>query len=74
METPHSARMQGVNEHTYAVLIDANSEDGDFVCECDDVACFATIQLTLREYAMLRPRSADKPLLAPGHKRQEVDA
>jgi hypothetical protein len=38
----------------YAVLVDANSEDGDFVCECEDTTCFKTIQLTLREYAALR--------------------
>ena len=74
MEAPHSARMQCVNEHTYAVLVDANSEDGDFVCECEATACFETIQLTLREYAALRPRSADQPLLALGHTQQRVDA
>ena len=74
MGTPHSARMQGVNEHSYAVLVDANSEDGDFVCECEDTECFETIQLTLREYAALRPRSQDRPLLAPGHQQQQVDA
>ena len=74
MGTPHSARMRSVNEHTYAVLVDANSEDADFVCECEDAACFETIQLTLREYAALRPRSEDQPLLAPGHERRPVDA
>jgi hypothetical protein len=66
--------MRDVNEYSYAVLIDANSEDGDFVCECEDTGCFETIQLTLREYAALRPRREDRPLLAPGHKQQRVDA
>ena len=61
METSHSARTQEVNEHTYAVLVDANSEDGDFICECEDTACFETIQLTLREYAALQPRSGTNP-------------
>jgi hypothetical protein len=75
METRHSVRMRDVNERTYAVLVDAGSEDGDFVCECEDTACFETIQLTLREYATLRPRSDDQRLLAPGHKQQQpVDA
>jgi len=66
--------MRGVNDHTYAVLVDANSEDGDFVCECEDTTCFKIIQLTLREYAALRPRSEDQPLLAPEHERRAVDA
>ena len=74
MEISHSARMQDVNERTYAVLINAGPEDGDFVCECDDTACFETMQLTLREYAALRPRSENQPLFAPGHGRQAVDA
>ena len=74
MAIPHSARMRHVNERAYAVLIEIGSEDGDFVCECEDTACFKTIQLTLREYAALRPRSDDQPLLAPGHEQQRVDA
>jgi hypothetical protein len=66
METPHSKRMHDVNERTYTALIDLGSEDGDFVCECDETACFETIQITLREYAA-RPQG--QPLLAPGHEK-----
>ena len=71
MTTLNSALMQEVNENTYDVLVahaDGSLEDGDFVCECDETACFETIQLTLREYAALRPRSEDQLILAPGHK------
>jgi hypothetical protein len=67
MDPPHSKRMQDVNEHVYDVLLENGSEDGDFVCECEQTACFSTIQMTLREYAVLRPRSEEQPLLAPGH-------
>ena len=74
MAIPHSARMRSVNERAYAVLVEIGSEDGDFVCECEDTACFKTIQLTLREYAALQPRREDQPLLAPGHEKQRVDA
>jgi hypothetical protein len=66
MGTPHSELMHEVNERTYTVLIDLGSEDGDFVCECDETACFETIKITLREYAA-RPQG--QPLLAPGHEK-----
>jgi hypothetical protein len=66
MGAPHSMLMHEVNERTYKVLVDAGSEDGDFVCECDQTACFETIQLTLREYAA---RPEGQPLLAPGHEK-----
>ena len=68
MEAPptHSALMQGVNENIYKVLLSNGSEDGDFICECDETACFETVQITLREY-VARPEG--QPLLAPGHRR-----
>ena len=66
--------MRAVNERAYAVLVETGTEDGDFVCECEHTACFETIQLTLREYAALQPRSEGVPLLAPGHEHQPVDA
>jgi len=64
MDIPHSRLMRNVNEHTYQVLLGNGSEDGDFVCECDETACFETVQMTLREYAA---RPGGLPLLAPGH-------
>jgi len=64
----HSTLMHGVNEHIYEVLLEAGSEDGDFVCECDETACFQTIQMTLREYAA---RPDGQPVLAPGHQGAE---
>jgi hypothetical protein len=71
MTTSHSVLMQEVNERTYAVLVgqaDDGLEDGAFVCECDQIVCFETIQITLGEYAALRPRHEDQLILAPGHK------
>jgi hypothetical protein len=62
----HSTRMRDANEHIYKVLLDNGSEDGDFLCECDQTACFETVQITLREYAA---RADDDRLLAPGHAR-----
>ena len=73
MAIPHSARMRNVNERAYAVLVETGAEDGDFVCECEDTACFETVQLTLREYAALRARSESEALLSPGHRQQPVD-
>ena len=74
MALPHSERMREVNERAYAVLVGMGSEDGDFVCGCEETACFETIQLTLREYAALRSRNERAALLAPGHAQQPVDA
>jgi len=64
MEASHSKLMHEVNERIYDFRLGAGSEDGDFVCECDETACFETIQITLREY---RARPEGQPLLAPGH-------
>ena len=60
----HSTLMREANEHIYRVLLDNGSEDGDFICECDRIACFETVQITLREY---EARPEGQPLLAPGH-------
>jgi hypothetical protein len=67
MERPHSTLMHEVNERLHTFFANHGSEDGDFVCECDQTSCFETIQMTLREYAA---RPEGQPLLAPGHETQ----
>jgi hypothetical protein len=69
MSPSHSKLMHEMNDRAYEVLIDAGSEDGDFVCECDQTACFETVQMTLREYAA---RPEGQPLLAEGHETSSV--
>ena len=67
MERSHSTLMHEVNERLHTVFVNRGSEDGDFICECDQIECFETIKMTLREYAA---RPEGQPLLAPGHETQ----
>jgi hypothetical protein len=58
----HSTRMRDANEHIYKVLLDNGSEGGDFLCECDETACFAGLRPKLfapRHIALLGPMSPD---------------
>ena len=64
MERSHSTLMHEVNVRLHTVFVNRGSEDGEFVCECDQTSCFETIQMTLREYAA---RPEGQPLLARGH-------
>jgi hypothetical protein len=57
-----------VNDRIYEVLADSGSEDGDFLCECEDRTCAETVQLTLREYAVLQ-KGEFGAVVAPAHSR-----
>ena len=65
MGSSRSQLMHEVNERISEVLANFGSEDGEFVCECDE-ACSETVRMTLREYAA---RSEGELLLAPAHGR-----
>jgi hypothetical protein len=60
--------MRELNERIVEILREVGSEDGEiaqFLCECSNVTCFGTIDLTLQEYAALRAR--EEWLKLPGH-------
>lgn len=63
----HPQLMRLVNDRVFEILGELGSEDGEFVCECSDVSCIETIQLTLREYAALRVREDRPSLKLPAH-------
>ena len=48
-------------------------EKGEFLCECGDEACIATIRLDLEEYEAVRA-SPHRFVLVPGHQDGEVEA
>jgi hypothetical protein len=63
----HSWLIQSVNDRIFAVLREIGSEEGEFLCECSNLSCIETIQLTLTEYAALQ-KEPDRPILKlPGH-------
>lgn len=56
-----------MNARIFEVLSGLGSEDGEFLCECSDANCVATIKVTIREFAELE-KSADRPpLKLPDH-------
>lgn len=63
----HPQLMRLVNDRVFEILSEIGSEDGEFVCECSDVSCIETIQLTLREYAALGVREDRPSLKLPTH-------
>lgn len=63
----HPQLMRLVNDRVFEILGELGSEDGEFVCECSDVSCIETIQLTLREYGALRVREDRPSLKLPTH-------
>jgi hypothetical protein len=66
-QSRHSLLIQSVNDRIFDVLREIGSEDGEFLCECSNLNCIATIQLTLREYAALQDQPDRPPLKLPGH-------
>ena len=63
----HSWLIQSVNDRVFDVLREIDSEVGEFLCECSNLNCIETIQLTLREYAALQEQPDRPPLKLPGH-------
>jgi hypothetical protein len=63
----HSWLIQSVNDRVFDVLREIGSEDGEFLCECSNVSCVETIQLTLEEYAVLTGEPDRPPLKLPRH-------
>jgi hypothetical protein len=60
--------MRELNERIVEIQREVGSEDGEvaqFLCECSNVTCFGTIDLTLQEYGALRAR--EEWLKLPGH-------
>ena len=62
----HSRLMAEVNDRIFEINA-LHSEDGEFLCECSNLSCIETIQLTLREYAVLKEEPDRPPLTLPGH-------
>ena len=63
----HSWLIQSVNDRVFDVLREIDSEVGEFLCECSNLNCIETIQLTLTEYAALQKEPDRPPLKLPGH-------
>ena len=66
----HSLLLGEVNDRILEVLSELGSEDGEageFFCECSDTSCTETIQLALREYAVVKEQPDRPPLKVPGH-------
>jgi hypothetical protein len=61
-KSARSRLMREVNDRIFEILSGLGSEDGEFLCECDDETCVETIQMTLSEYAAL-PGDAERPSL-----------
>lgn len=57
-----SPLIREVNGRIFEILSALGSEDGEFLCECQDETCVQTIQMTLSEYAALQARG-ERPLL-----------
>lgn len=66
-KSPRSPLMREVNDRIFEILSQLGSEDGEFLCECDDETCVQTIQMTLREYSALQAQPDRPPLKLPGH-------
>jgi hypothetical protein len=63
----HSRLIVEVNDRIFEILSQLGSEDGEFLCECSNENCIETIQLTLREYAILKEKPERPPLKLSGH-------
>jgi hypothetical protein len=64
----HNSRLLGeVNDRIFEVLVDLDSEDAEFVCECSNLDCIETIQMSMKEYAVLKDQPDRPPLKLPGH-------
>jgi hypothetical protein len=59
--------MREVNDRISEILIGLGSEDGEFLCECDDETCVERVQMTLSEYAALQAQPDRPPLRAATH-------
>ncbi len=46
---------------------DVSSQTWDFICECPDVSCHASVTLTLTEFDARRTASPPVPVLAAKH-------
>ena len=63
----NSLLMQEVNDRVFGLMSELDIENGEFQCECSDVGCFETIQLTRRDYAALQKAEDRPPLMVAGH-------
>ena len=63
----HPQLMRLVNDRVFEILSELGSEDGEFLCECSNMGCIETVQLTLREYAALQAQPDRPPLKLAGH-------
>jgi hypothetical protein len=64
----HNSWLLGeVNDRIFEVLVDLDSEEAEFVCECSNLSCIETIQLSVKEYAVLKNQPDRPPLKLQGH-------
>jgi hypothetical protein len=50
----HEELVRDVNDHIREILEGFSASNGEFICECDLIACTERVSLTLREYDTLR--------------------
>jgi hypothetical protein len=61
LDNPKAFRV--VNER---IRGEADSDQAVFICECNSRDCMGTVELTLREYELIRSRPG-RLVLRPGH-------
>jgi hypothetical protein len=64
----HQELVRDVNDHIREVLGGFSASNGEFICECDLIACTERVSLTLREYDALRDGSDGAGVLAAKHR------
>ena len=68
----NQAIFREVNERLRGMAEAERDGKADYICECSDVECTATIELMLFEYEAVRAR-AKTFFIVPGHERLEVE-
>ena len=66
------ALFRDVNERIAETAERFDSEQAEFMCECDDPGCTHRIEVSLEEYEHVREDGATF-LLAPGHEDPEIE-
>jgi hypothetical protein len=56
-----------VNDHIREVLWAFDASDGEFLCECDQLACTERVTLAVSAYNALRDGQDGGRLVAPKH-------
>jgi hypothetical protein len=62
--------VRDVNDRVYALLKDLAAPRGEFDCECGQLGCRRSVELTLQEYKTMRAQEG-RAVLSPEHFRPQ---